>query len=174
MTRPVRPFNLMGWIEDNRERLEPPMLNKPIWRDGEFIAMILKGPVLRADYHVNPYEEFFYQLKGNMVLRTIVDGRHHEVAINEGDVFLLPPEVPHSPHRPEPGSLGLVIELQRPAGVADGFEWYCESCATRVHRCEFHIADMAVERPRLFGAYYDDIAGGTCPNCGAPNPNLAP
>ncbi len=163
-------FNLMGWIADNRALLTPPMVNKPIWRDREFVVMILAGPIVRADYHDDPYEEFFFQLKGNMVLQTIQDGRHRDVPIDEGGVFLLPPHMPHAPQRPEPGSIGLVVERTRPPGVLDGFEWYCPDCATRVHRCEFHIADMATERPRQFAAYYGDIANGVCPNCGAANP----
>jgi 3-hydroxyanthranilate 3,4-dioxygenase len=132
--------------------------------------MILAGPVLRADYHDDPFDEFFFQLKGDMVLKTIEDGKHRDIPISEGSVFLLPPHVPHSPQRPEPGSIGLVVERPRPAGVVDGFEWYCPDCATRVHRCDFHLDDMATERPRLFGAYYDHIANGSCPQCGAPNP----
>ncbi len=163
-------FNLMQWIEDNRAQLTPPMVNKPIWRDRDFVVMILAGPILRADYHDDPFDEFFFQLKGDMVLKTIEDGQHRDIPISEGSVFLLPPQVPHSPHRPEPGSIGLVVERPRPGGVMDGFEWYCPDCATRVHRCEFHLDQMATERPRLFGAYYDDIANGSCPECGAPNP----
>ena len=163
-------FNLMQWIEDNRAQLTPPMVNKPIWRDRDFVVMILAGPVLRADYHDDPFDEFFFQLKGDMVLKTIEDGKHRDIPISEGSVFLLPPHVPHSPQRPEPGSIGLVVERPRPAGVVDGFEWYCPDCATRVHRCDFHLNDMATERPRLFGAYYDHIANGSCPQCGAPNP----
>ena len=107
------------------------MVNKPIWHDREFVVMILAGPILRADYHDDPYEEFFFQLKGNMVLRTIEDGKHREIPVNEGGVFLMPPHLPHAPHRPEPGSIGLVVERSRPAGVLDGWEWYCPDCATR-------------------------------------------
>ena len=163
-------FNLMQWITDNRAQLTPPMVNKPIWRDREFVVMILAGPITRADYHDDPFEEFFFQLKGNMVLKTIQDGKHEDIPVNEGGVFLMPAHLPHSPQRPEPGSIGLVVERARPAGVLDGWEWYCPDCATRVHRCELHINDLATERARHFGAYYDDIANGVCPDCGAPNP----
>lgn len=163
-------FNLMQWVEDHRDLLTPPMLNKPIWRDSDFIVMILAGPIVRADYHVDPYEEFFYQLKGGMVLKTVEDGALREVPIDEGGVLLLPPNVPHSPQRPEPGSIGLVVERTRPDGMPDGFEWYCGDCATRIHRCEIHVKNLAADRTRLFGEYYDTIANGACPQCGAPNP----
>lgn len=163
-------FNLMQWIEDNRAQLTPPMTNKPVWRDSDFLVMVLMGPIVRADYHDDPHEEFFFQLKGNMVLRTIEDGRHRQIPIKEGSVFLLPPHVRHSPQRPEPGSIGLVVERVRAAGVEDGFEWYCPACANLIHRCSFHMSAMAIERPRQFGAYYRNMANGNCPNCGEPNP----
>lgn len=163
-------FNLMQWVDHNRPLLKPPMLNKPIWRDRDFIVMILAGPILRNDYHVNPYEELFYQLEGDMTLKIVEEGRLREVAIPEGNIFLLPPRVPHSPQRPVPGSIGLVVERNRTGDAMDGFEWYCEACGTRVHRGEIRLADFATARNRLFDDYYDRVARGTCPGCGAPNP----
>jgi 3-hydroxyanthranilate 3,4-dioxygenase len=163
-------FNLMGWIDDNRHLLKPPMLNRPIWRDRDFIVMILAGPIVRTDYHVDPFEEFFYQLEGDMTLKVIEDGRLREVPIAEGDVLLLPPKLPHSPQRPVPGSIGLVVERTRPDHMPDRFEWYCEGCVTRIHRCEVHVNDFATRRDKLFEDYYGTIADGNCPGCGAPNP----
>lgn len=163
-------FNLMQWIEDNRELLKPPMLNKPIWRDTDFTVIILAGPIVRNDYHVNPSEEFFYQLKGDMFVKVAEDGGIRDVPVDEGNVMLMPAGVPHSPQRPEPGSIGLVVECRRPAGAPDAFEWYCESCAARVHRDELLLKNFAVDRPRLFDHYYGTVAKGHCPNCGAPNP----
>ena len=164
-------FNLARWIEDNRDLLKPPMLNKPLWRDsGDFIVMILAGPIVRNDYHDDPFEEFFFQLKGDMVLKVIEDGCHRDIPIREGGVFLLPPHMRHSPQRPEPGSIGLVVERRRPAGVPDGFEWFCPDCAMLLHRCELHVSELATARKKLFDGYYDDVANGTCPSCGAPNP----
>jgi len=163
-------FNLMRWIDDNRPLLKPPMLNKPIWRDRDFIVMILAGPILRNDFHVNPYEELFYQLEGDMSLKVVEDGRVRDIPIPQGNIFLLPPRVPHSPQRPVPGSIGLVVERNRSGDALDAFEWYCEGCGTRVHRGELRLADLGVERPKLFEAYYGDVARGACPGCGAPKP----
>ena len=169
-TNGLASFNLMQWVDDNRHLLKPPMLNRPIWRDRDFIVMILAGPIVRNDYHVDPFEEFFYQLEGDMTLKVVEDGELREVPIAEGGVLLLPQMLPHSPQRPVPGSIGLVVERARPDHLPDGFEWYCENCATRIHRCEVHVKDFATERGRLFDEYYDTIAHGTCPGCGAPNP----
>lgn len=163
-------FNLMQWIEDNRHLLKPPMLNKPIWRDSDFIVMILAGPILRADFHVNPYEELLYQLEGNMTLKVVEDGRVRDVPVPEGNMLLVPPRLPHSPQRPEPGSIGLVVERSRPGGALDAFEWYCDGCATRLHRGALHLSNFAVDRPKLFGEYDRLFGSAACPTCGAPAP----
>ena len=119
-------FNLMQWIADHDEVLRPPVGNAQIWQDANFIVTIVAGPNERTDFHDDPLEEFFYQIKGDMTLRIIEDGRIKDVPIREGDVLLLPPHTRHSPQRPEPGSYGLVIEAQRPEGHLDAFEWYCD------------------------------------------------
>ena len=61
-------------------------------------------------------EEFFYQLKGDMVLKVHDEGKFYDVPIREGEVFLLPAHVRHSPQRPQKGSIGLVVEPARPLG----------------------------------------------------------
>lgn len=170
----IASFNLMQWVEDNRHLLKPPMLNRPIWRDTDIIAMILAGPIARNDYHVDAYEEFFYQLKGDMTLKVVEDGAIRDIPIAEGNIFLLPPGVPHSPQRPVPGSIGLVIERSRPKDVLDGFQWRCEGCAALIHGVELHVSDFPAMRGQLFDDYYDTIAKGTCPTCGTPNPKRLP
>ena len=166
-------FNLMQWVADNKHLLKPPVLNKPVFVDSDFIVMIVAGPNVRTDYHVDPYEEFFYQLKGNMTLKTVENGELRDVPIKEGGVLLLPPNVPHSPQRPEPESIGLVVERTRPAGVMDGFEWYCTECATRLHHRDVHVASIVDDLPPVFEEYYGTVANGVCPDCGEPNPKKA-
>ncbi len=163
-------FNLMQWVDDNRHLLKPPVLNKQVFSDSDFIIMIVAGPNRRTDYHVDPYEEFFFQLKGDMTLKTVEDGEMRDVRITEGNVLLLPPMVPHSPQRPDPASIGLVVERTRPAGVLDGFEWYCGNCATRLHHRDIHVANIVADLPPVFEEYYSTVANGVCPECGAPNP----
>ncbi len=163
-------FNLMQWVEDNRDLLRPPVLNQTIFRDGDFIVMVVGGPNVRTDYHDDPYEEFFYQLKGDMVLKVVEDGALKDVPIGEGNVLLLPPHVPHSPQRPDPESIGLVVERARPAGVMDAFEWYCENCATRVWRREVRVDNIVTDLPPVFEEYYGTVADGNCASCGHPHP----
>jgi 3-hydroxyanthranilate 3,4-dioxygenase len=163
-------FNLMKWVSENRHLLRPPVLNQTIFKDSDFIVQIVGGPNVRTDYHDDPYEEFFYQLKGNMVLKVVEDGRLKDIPIDEGGVLLLPPHMRHSPQRPDPESIGLVVERTRPAGVLDAFEWYCGNCASRVWRREVHVRSIVTDLPPVFEEYYGTVAGGTCRNCGAPNP----
>ena len=163
-------FNLMQWIEDNRELLKPPMLNKPIWRDSDFTVIILAGPIVRNDYHINPSEEFFYQLKGNMVLKVIEDGEMRDKPINEGCIMLIPPHMPHSPQRADPESIGMVVERIRPPGVLDAFEWYCANCSSKIWRREVRVDSIVKDLPPVFEEYYGTIADGTCDKCGHPHP----
>ena len=169
--RPVHlPINLAAWIDEHEDLLRPPVGNAQIWADDDFIVTVVGGPNQRTDFHDDPCEEFFYQLRGDMVLRVWEDGHPRDVAIREGDILLLPAHVRHSPQRPVPGSVGLVIERQRPAGMVDGFEWYCPRCASLVHRGEVQLASLVDDLPKAFAAFYDDEEARTCPRCGWVHP----
>ena len=163
-------INFDRWIDEHSDLLRPPVGNATVWRDRDLIIMVVGGPNRRTDFHDDPYEEFFYQLRGNMVLRVIEDGAAREVAINQGDILLLPPHVRHSPQRPEPGSVGLVVERSRPPGLLDGFEWYCPACGTLLHRVEVHVADIVKDLPPLFAPFYASAELRTCKACGAIHP----
>src|SRR3984957_13420870 len=106
------PFNLRSWVDQNRDLLKPPVGNKLLFHDSEFIVMAVGGPNSRKDFHHDPGEELFFQLEGDMALRIVQDGRMTDVPIREGELFLLPPEVPHSPRRPA-GTVGIVVERRR-------------------------------------------------------------
>ena len=121
------PINFKKWINDNRDLLKPPVCNKIVYEDTEFIIMVVGGPNARKDYHVDEGEEFFYQIEGKMILRIMENGKPKDIEINEGEIFLLPPKVPHSPQRFK-NTVGLVIERKRRKNELDGFQWYCEQC----------------------------------------------
>lgn len=164
----LTPFNLQRWIDEHAHLLKPPVGNAQVWQDSEFMVTIIGGPNQRTDYHDDPTEEFFYQLKGDIVLRVIEDGKPRDLPIREGDVLLLPPHVRHSPQRPA-GSIGLVIERHRREGEIDAFEWYCERCDRRVHRREVQLRDIVRDLPPVFEEYYGDSALRVCPECGHEN-----
>ncbi|HWK74871.1 MAG TPA: 3-hydroxyanthranilate 3,4-dioxygenase [Povalibacter sp.] len=165
------PLNLAGWIEQHRDRLRPPVGNQQIWQDSDFIVTVVGGPNQRSDFHDDPFEEFFYQLQGDAELLICEDGHFERVALQQGQVFLLPPHVRHSPQRPVPGSLGLVIERTRPAGELDAFEWYCASCAALIHRAQCQLVSIVSDLPKIFAGFYDaEPTMRCCPECGTMHP----
>jgi 3-hydroxyanthranilate 3,4-dioxygenase len=167
-------FNFKRWIDTNRDKLKPPVGNQQIWTDADLMVTVIGGPNQRTDFHDDPVEEFFYQLEGDMVLKIIENGEAYDVPIREGDIFLMPPHVRHSPQRPMAGSIGLVVEPKRASGAKDGFEWYCFDCTALVKRVEVQLVSIVDDLPPLFGAFYGDEAGRTCPQCGALHPGKAP
>jgi 3-hydroxyanthranilate 3,4-dioxygenase len=163
-------INFGQWIEDNRHLLEPPVGNKTMAVGKDFIVMIVGGPNSRTDYHVDPYEEWFYQLEGTIHVDLMVDGQPESVTIGPGETWLLPGNTPHSPQRPEPGSVGLVIERVREPGTLEKFQWYCPSCHALVHEVELQVSDIVVDLPPVFEAFYADEAARVCRNCGQLHP----
>ena len=85
------PFKLLDWIDDNREHLRPPVCNKQMFEAGDFIVQVVGGPNSRTDYHLDEGPELFYQVEGQMVLKTVQDGEFVDIPIGEGEIFLLPP-----------------------------------------------------------------------------------
>jgi 3-hydroxyanthranilate 3,4-dioxygenase len=129
--------------------------------------MVVGGPNQRTDYHVDPYEEFFYQVKGNIHVNVMTDKGPGRIYIREGEMWVLPRNLPHSPQRPEPGSIGVVIERVREEGTLEKFRWYCERCDAIVHEVEVQVRDIVTDLPPLFEAFYESTEARTCPNCGA-------
>ena len=159
------PLNFQQWIERNRPLLKPPVGNRRVFADGDFIIMVVAGPNVRQDYHLDPGQELFYQLEGDIVLKTLQEGRPVDIPVREGEMLLLPALMPHSPQRPA-GTLGLVIERQRRAGERDGFQWYCPSCAGLLHEAFIALTDIEAQLPPVFERFYADQAARTCRHCG--------
>jgi 3-hydroxyanthranilate 3,4-dioxygenase len=163
--RPTPPFNLQQWIEAHRQALVPPVSNRQVYPAGDFIIMVVGGPNARRDYHVDPGAEFFYQLEGTLTLGTMQDGQPVDYVVGPGEVFLLPPLVPHSPQRPA-GSIGLVVERRRLAGERDGFQWYCPSCQSLLYEEQFVLEDIETQFPPVFARFHANLAARTCRSCG--------
>ena len=160
-------FNFKKWIDENRHLLKPPVGNKVVWKDHEFIVMVVGGPNSRTDFHVNQSEEFFYQLEGNMTLKVMNDGHIKDVRITAGDIFLLNANTPHSPQR-EAGSIGLVIERRRREGEIDGLQWYCEKCENKLYEEFFKLTNIETQFPEVFERYYNSDHT-KCKSCGFVN-----
>ncbi len=162
---PALPFNLMRWIDTHRDQLKPPVCNKEVFKDSEFIVMVVGGPNARSDYHDDPGAEIFYQVEGEMLLKTVQDGAQVDIPIREGEIFLLPPHVHHSPQR-FADTVGIVVERQRRPDEQDGFIWYCKGCGQQLYQEYLHVADIEKDLPPVFGRFHGDPAHQTCSHCG--------
>ncbi|WP_299521236.1 3-hydroxyanthranilate 3,4-dioxygenase [Winogradskyella sp.] len=156
MSKLFPPINFKEWIDQNRHLLKPPVGNKVVWKDADVIVMVVGGPNSRKDYHYNETPEFFYQIEGNMVLKVIENGEPKDIPINEGEIFVLPPKVPHSPQRGA-NTVGLVIEYPRPEGVKDKLQWYSDEDASLLYEEEFTLENIETDMPAIFDRYYNTI-----------------
>jgi 3-hydroxyanthranilate 3,4-dioxygenase len=160
------PHNLKAWIDANRHLLKPPVGNRMVWKDQEFLVMVVGGPNQRKDFHVEDGAEFFYQIEGDMTLRIMENGAIRDIPIREGEIFLLPAGVPHSPQRPA-GTIGLVIERVRQAGERDHLRWYCDACGEVLHDASFQLEDLGSQLKPVIEDFNADVAKRTCRRCGA-------
>ncbi|MEX0899555.1 MAG: 3-hydroxyanthranilate 3,4-dioxygenase [Gammaproteobacteria bacterium] len=160
----LMPINFKEWIERNRELLKPPVCNKVMF-DGEFIVMVVGGPNARKDYHDDEAEEFFYQVEGSMLLKTMQDGKPVDIEIHEGEMFVLPARVPHSPQR-FANTVGLVIERRRRSGERDGLMWFCENCNAKLYEEYFQLENIETQFPPVFDRFFGSLEHRTCVECG--------
>lgn len=158
-------INLKQWIDENRHWLQPPVGNKLVFEDAEFIVMVVGGPNARTDYHVDDGEELFYQVEGDIVLKVVENGVPRDLLIRQGEIFLLPPRVPHSPQRPV-NTVGLVVERKRTEAELDGFQWYCEQCGNKLYEEFVHITNIVTQLPPIFDRFYSNDQNSTCKKCG--------
>jgi 3-hydroxyanthranilate 3,4-dioxygenase len=161
-----RPFNFRQWIDEHRHLLKPPVGNQCVYDDDDFIVMVVGGPNSRKDYHWDEGEELFYQLEGDIKVQIQEDGKAVEVAIREGEMFLLPPRVPHNPIRGA-NTVGLVIERKRRPGEQDGLLWYCENCNAKLYEEYFKLEDITTQFQGVFKKFYGSEDLRTCKECGA-------
>jgi 3-hydroxyanthranilate 3,4-dioxygenase len=162
-------FNFQQWIDDHRDLLKPPVCNQQVFDENDFIVMVVGGPNTRTDYHYDEGPEFFYQLEGEMLLRTIQDGTRVDIPIRAGEILLLPPKVPHSPQRFE-DSVGLVVERKRLPEELDGFMWYCDNCDNLLYEEYLYVDDIVGQLPPVFDRFYSSEENRTCDECGTVMP----
>jgi 3-hydroxyanthranilate 3,4-dioxygenase len=165
----LKAFNLAKWIDAHRDDLKPPVCNRQIFEDDDFIVMVVGGPNERDDYHVDEGPELFYQCEGEMLLRTMQGDARVDIPIGEGEMLLLPPRVPHSPRR-FAGTVGLVVERKRLDHELDGFAWYCDNCNHRLYDEFVYIDDIVAQLPPIFERFYSNLANRRCERCGTVKP----
>jgi 3-hydroxyanthranilate 3,4-dioxygenase len=158
-------FNLKRWIDEHRHLLKPPVGNKMVWQDTEFQVMIVGGPNARKDYHIEDGEELFFQIEGDIVVKVIEDGKPRDIHVREGDIFLLPPGIPHSPQRPA-NTIGMVVERMREEKEIDHLRWFCEDCGNLLHDAVFHCKDLGTELKPIIERFMASEDLRTCKKCG--------
>jgi len=163
MSKTFSPINFKKWIDDNRQFLKPPVGNKAIYNE-DYIVMVVGGPNARKDYHLNKTPEFFYQVEGDIVLKIIHNGAVEDVHIREGEIYYLPPNIPHSPQRGA-NTVGLVIEQKREDGMEDGLAWFCENCHNELYSEPFVLDNIETDMPIIFDKFYSDEGLKTCDKC---------
>ena len=159
------PVNLMKWVEEHRHLLRPPIGNQYLYDGSDFFVMVVGGPNARNDFHVTNSEEYFYQLKGDIVVRIREGGRIRDVPVREGETFFIPGNVPHSPTRP-PGTIGVVVERRRPPGETEHLQFYCEKCGELVRDLEFDCKDIVDHFRQAMEEVWADPRQSTCRSCG--------
>lgn len=166
------PINLMKWVEANKHLMKPPVSNKYLYSGEDFFIMLINGPNARNDFHQTNSEEFFIQLKGDIVVRIIEDApgvgpQIKDVVVREGETFFIPGNVAHSPIRP-PNTLGLVVERRRPPGETEHIMFFCDKCHALVEDIEFDCKDIVDHFKQAMEDFWGDALRSTCktPGCG--------
>lgn len=147
--------NIDQWLAENEKHLEPPVMNKLMYGAGQLKVMYVGGPNIRSDYHLEEGEELFYMQKGSMVVKVIEHGKFVDVPIEEGEMFLLPGRIPHSPQRFE-GTIGLVIERERAKNELDCLRWYIPDSEEpkSLYESFFWCEDLGVQLKPVIAAFY--------------------
>lgn len=168
-------FNLDAWTEQNLPTSLGAIGNREVFKDTDFIFQVIKGPNARNDFHIDPWDEIFYQMRGHIFVDTVEDGKVVRHRINEGEIFHLPKNVFHSPRRP-PGSVGVVIERPRRQGEEDGIAWFCECCGNMLHSVYFWCEDIEKTLKQYVQEFNESEHLRTCKECGTvlPDPTTVP
>jgi len=146
-------YNVEQWCEDNKEMFHPPICNR-LMHQIQLSVMYVGGPNVRRDFHLDEGSEFFWMIKGNLELHTIQAGKLKIVHVKEGEVFLVPSRIPHSPRRPA-NTLGLVIERNREKDLEmDGLRWYTDdNCDKILWEKYFYCDDLSRDLPPIVKEY---------------------
>jgi 3-hydroxyanthranilate 3,4-dioxygenase len=159
--------DLKRWVEENRHVYNPPYkTNHILMHHDEFFVLVLNGPNMRFDFHREPGEEFFFQIHGDIELHLKPERERRQVVkIREGEIFLCPGGLAHSPRRGE-GTWGLVIERKRKPEEKEEFLWFCETCDERVMARTIVQGDTGAQVTAIYEAFNADPRLRTCTACG--------
>jgi 3-hydroxyanthranilate 3,4-dioxygenase len=160
-------YHLKKWVAENHDYFNPPFrTNRLLVHHKDFLVMILRGPNTRLDFHIEPGDEFFYQVEGDMELHLKPEGeRRQVVTIREGEIFVSPGGLAHSPRRFE-NTWGLVIERRRRPGEKEEFAWFCEKCDELVLSRVMDPDNIPAQVSQVYQEFNDNEKLRTCRACG--------
>ncbi len=167
MSNDIRVVDVLRWIEGSKQRRTDQVLDHETCWNRELIVKLFDGPTPsdRSDFHINTSPELFYQFEGDLFCRLLRNGEFEDCTITTGQMFYIPPLVPHLNRRP-PGSIGLAVHTQRAEGALDAVAWYCEVCRNQLHRIDYLFKDLLGQLPPLVRAFLADEEKRTCTKCG--------
>jgi 3-hydroxyanthranilate 3,4-dioxygenase len=155
-------FNLRQWIDDNRGNWGQ---RRVIWENSDFIAFVTREPNRRKDFHINPGDEIFYQLEGELNLHYMDgEGKRQLALLKPGEIFLLSRNIPHSPRRSD-GSWTFVVERKRAPEELDRFIWPCEECGNKLDETTVRFDDPSNAVADATRALQADSGLATCERC---------
>jgi 3-hydroxyanthranilate 3,4-dioxygenase len=160
-------YHLKEWVQENQSYFKPPFrTNKLLVHHKDFLVMVLRGPNTRLDFHIEPGDEFFYQVEGAMELHLKPEGEGRQVVqIKEGEIFVCPGGLPHSPRRFD-NTWGLVIERKRRPGEKEEFAWFCEQCDELVLSRIMDPDNIPAQVSQVYQEFNDNQQLRTCRACG--------
>jgi 3-hydroxyanthranilate 3,4-dioxygenase len=160
-------YHLKKWVEENKDFFKPPFrTNKLLVHQKDFLVMILRGPNTRLDFHIDPGDEFFYQVEGEMELVIKPEGERRQVVrIGEGEIFVCPGGLPHSPRRFD-STWGLVIERKRRQEEKEEFVWFCEKCDELVLSRVVNQGNIPSQVSAVYNEFNASAKLRTCGACG--------
>lgn len=164
MEHHFHPINLQNWIDKNKHLLTPPICHKLVFEEKEAFVIVIGGPNNRKEFHYNEAPEFFFQLKGEMLLKIRDGSEVKNIIIQEGEMFLLPARVPHSPVRYE-NTVGIVVDMRHPK-KGDGLQWYCPQCDILLYEEYFKVNDIETDFLPVYDRFFSNNSHYTCGECG--------
>lgn len=159
-------FHLKKWVEENQSYFNPPFrTNQLLVHHKDFLVMILRGPNTRLDFHIEPGDEFFYQVEGDMELHLKPQGERRQIVrIKEGEIFVCPGGLPHSPRRFD-NTWGLVIERKRRDEEKEEFAWFCEKCDELVLSRVVNQGNIPSQVSTVYAEFNESEKLRTCRAC---------
>lgn len=160
MSSPFVSVNISAYLTEIFPSLKPPVANRIWFRGPQFFVMIVGGPNKRDDFHYQPGEELFWQLRGGMRLDVMEEGVRKAIPIAEQEMFLLPRLTHHSPQR-FPETIGLVCERIRSPDDIDFLKWFYPNTGDILYEEWFNCSDIASQLKavieRFFASPQSDI-----------------